>query len=137
METAFFIILIHFVSDFICQDEKWALGKSKNLYDLLCHTYTYSSIWLIPIIFLFPKNWTAENYFSGSILFAFITLVSHTITDYFTSKVTSKLYAQGKFGSSIPNLGFFTMIGFDQVLHYGQLFLTFHFISNINWQFFT
>jgi len=53
-------------------------------------------------------------------------IVAHTITDYFTSKITSRLYAQGKFGSTIPNLGFFSMIGFDQVLHYGQLLLTFH-----------
>ena len=133
MKIAFIIIVIHFIADFICQDEKWALGKSKNWSDLLSHTFTYSCIWLIPIMFLFPNNWTTSNYVINSLLFGFITFVAHTITDYFTSRVTSKLYAKGKFGSSIPNLGFFSMIGFDQVLHYAQLFLTFYFLNTIVW----
>ena len=40
----FAIIIIHWVADFVFQDEKWALGKSKNWYDLLMHTYTYTII---------------------------------------------------------------------------------------------
>lgn len=133
MKTAFIIIVIHFIADFICQDEKWALGKSKNWNDLLSHTFTYSAVWVIPILFLFPGNWTTLDYVINSLLFATITFVAHTITDYFTSRVTSKLYEKGKFGSSFPNLGFFTMIGFDQVLHYGQLLLTFYFIESLHW----
>ena len=31
----FSIIIIHWFADFIMQDEKWALGKSKNWSDLL------------------------------------------------------------------------------------------------------
>lgn len=133
MKIAFIIICIHYVADFICQDEKWALGKSKNWSDLLQHTFTYSCIWLIPIIILFPDNWTTSNYVINSLLFGAITFVAHTITDYFTSRRTSKLYSEGKFGSSIPNLGFFSMIGFDQVLHYAQLFLTYSILSEIIW----
>ena len=133
MKIAFIIIVIHFIADFICQDEKWAIGKSKSWSCLLSHTFTYSCIWLFPIVFLFPRDWTAFNYVVNSFLFVIITFIAHTITDYFTSRVTSKLYAKGKFGSSIPNLGFFSMIGFDQVLHYAQLFLTFHLLSDVVW----
>lgn len=133
MKIAFIIIVIHFIADFICQDEKWALAKSKSMAALLTHTWVYSCIWFIPIFFLFPKDWTALNCVLNSLLFVFITFAAHTITDYFTSRATSKLYKIGKFGSSIPNFGFFTMIGFDQVLHYGQLFLTLHYLSKIVW----
>lgn len=128
MKIAFIIIVIHFIADFIFQDEKWALGKSKNVGDLLKHTTTYSCLWLLPMMFLFPTN-----YVLNSVLFVAITFLAHTITDYFTSKITSRLYAQGKLGSPIPNLGFFSMIGFDQVLHYGQLLLTFHLLSTTVW----
>lgn len=125
MDVAFIIIVIHFIADFIFQDEKWAVGKSKSIKHLLSHTITYSYIWFCAsIVFISSEQLPIIFY-----LFAPITFVFHTITDYFTSKVTSRLYAQGKFGSEIPNLGFFTMIGFDQVLHYAQLFLTYHILS--------
>ena len=75
MKVAFIIIVIHFIADFICQDEKWALGKSKNWSDLLSHTFTYSCIWIIPIIFLLPNNWTTSNYVINSLLFGFITFM--------------------------------------------------------------
>jgi len=130
MKISFIIIVVHFIADFICQDEKWALGKSKNWSDLLSHTFTYSFVWLFPALIYCIYMKINPLY---AVLFSFITFVSHTITDYFTSRVTNKLYAKGKFGSSIPNLGFFSMIGFDQVLHYAQLFLTFYFLNTIVW----
>lgn len=40
----FTIIIIHWIADFIMQDEKWALGKSKNWKDLLEHTYDYKFV---------------------------------------------------------------------------------------------
>lgn len=133
MKIVFIIILIHYVADYICQDGKWALGKSKNWKDLLNHTLTYSLIWLIPIAILFPNNWSSDNYVINSLLFGAITFITHTIIDYFSSRIASDLRAKGKFGGSIPNLGFFSVLGFDQVLHYGQLFLTYSILKNIIW----
>ncbi len=127
MDIAFIIIIIHFIADFIFQDEVWAVGKSKNFKLLLFHTITYSAIWFIISVILILFNILSLKF----LLFAPITFLFHTLTDYGTSKVTSRLYQQNKFGSSIPNLGFFTMIGFDQVLHYAQLFLTYYFLNNI------
>lgn len=121
----FSIIFIHWIADFIMQDEKWALGKSKNWTDLLSHTYAYSVIWMIIGSILKLTDIVYWN--PGALsLFVLITFVAHTATDYFTSRIVSKKFAEGKYGSSIPNFGAFTIIGFDQVLHYLQLFGTYY-----------
>lgn len=112
----FIIIFTHWVADFILQDEKWALGKSKNLNDLLCHTIVYSGFWFLPMLYLIGLE--------SSLMFVCITFLFHTLTDYFTSKIVSKKFANNHYGSQIPNLRAFTTIGFDQILHYIQLFLT-------------
>lgn len=62
------------------------------------------------------------------LLFFLITFVTHTITDYITSRIVSKKFANKHLGSPIPNFGAFSMIGFDQVIHYGTLFLTYHYV---------
>ena len=110
----FGIIIIHWFADFVMQTDKQAKGKSRNWKDLLSHTITYSTFWIIPAILMLGYN--------GAI-FVIITLVAHTITDYFTSRLNSKLWAKG----DVHN--FFVSIGFDQVLHYVQLFLTFYFLT--------
>lgn len=120
----FTIIFIHWIADFVMQDEKWALGKSKNWNDLLAHTSLYSLMWFIPIICLLSKvSWQAS-------VFVGITFVVHTITDYFTSRIVSKKFANKEYGSKIPNFGAFTIIGIDQVLHYIQLFITYYLLKS-------
>ena len=137
MIIAFAIILIHFVADFIFQDEEWATNKSKSFKALIKHTATYSFIWYL-VGFGFAV-W--GNHFGGPSakdlgwspwmgLFPIITFVAHTVTDYFTSKIVSRKFGKGEYGSPIPNFGAFTVIGFDQVLHYAQLFLTYHLLTN-------
>ena len=120
----FSIIIIHWIADFIFQDEKWALGKSKNWNDLLAHTSIYSLIWFTIAIFIFPME--------KCLIFWISTLILHTITDYFTSRIVSKKFAKQEYGSAIPNIGAFSWIGFDQVLHYIQLFLTYYLL--VKWQ---
>ena len=53
------------------------------------------------------------------ISFFFITFLSHTITDYFTSRINKKLWEKG------DTHNFFVFVGLDQILHYFQLFLTY------------
>ena len=123
------IIFVHFITDFIFQDEKCALAKSKYFIDLLNHTTMYSIIWFIFGILILTSidniN-TIIKYNPGDIiLFTFITFIFHTITDFFTSKIVSKKFENKHYGSAIPNFGAFTLIGFDQVLHYIQLFVTY------------
>lgn len=117
IQSFIFIVVCHWIFDFIFQDERWALGKSKSIKALLKHTITYSLLWIIPTT-IFTGN------FYGALIFSMITFVAHTVTDYFTSKIVSKKFANKQLGGPIPNVGAFSWIGFDQVLHYAQLGLT-------------
>jgi len=128
MLISFLIIFIHWFADFVLQTHQQASNKSKALKPLLAHTFTYSVVWLLASCLLFGyvnKGQTTEWYMLTSILFFLITFITHTITDYFTSRLNSKLWAKG----DVHN--FFVSIGFDQVLHYAQLFLTFYYLKNI------
>jgi len=134
--VAFYIVVIHFIADFIFQAEEWATNKSKNIVPLVMHTFTYTLVWMIPAGFLFSSPCDLSPIFGRCVdgykvlTFLGVTFVAHTITDYFTSKIVSKKFANQEYGSPIPNFGAFTIIGFDQVLHYAQLFLTYHLLIN-------
>ena len=92
-----------------------AQGKSKNWTDLISHTLTYFFVFYIASILYY---FISDN---RSILwFGPITFVCHTITDYFTSRLNSKLWEK----KDIHN--FFVSVGFDQWLHYVQLFITYY-----------
>lgn len=134
MMIAFIIVVIHFIADFIFQAELWATNKSKSNRALLFHTITYSVIWFFGAAFLFnePCDVSIFGYCVDTIKcfkFAGITFIAHTITDYLTSRVVSQKFADKEYGSPIPNFGAFTIIGFDQVLHYGQLFGTYYLLT--------
>jgi hypothetical protein len=129
MFISFLIIVIHYFADFIMQDEKWATNKSKSNLALLSHVTTYSLIWLVMSFVLFAHVVPGKsNYVLPALVFASVTFVTHFCTDWITSRITSKMFAEGKYGSSLPNWGAFSVIGLDQVLHYAQLFLTFDII---------
>lgn len=72
-----------------------------------------------------------EQFFNRWFVLSFvgITFICHTATDYVTSRIVSKKFAKGHYGSAIPNFGAFTIIGFDQILHYIQLFLTYYILK--------
>lgn len=110
-----FMLAIHWIADFVCQTDKQAKGKSTSWKWLLFHTINYSLIWIFPLCpFLNEKQlWC----------FIGVTFICHTITDYFTSRLNSKLWKEGK----IHN--FFVSIGFDQLLHFTQLLLTYQYLS--------
>jgi uncharacterized membrane protein YciS (DUF1049 family) len=127
MLISFIIIFIHWIADFVLQTDWQAQNKSKNNFALLIHTSNYSMVWLLPMCLIFGKmkeGATTEWIVWSTLYFSIITLVVHTITDYFTSRLNSKLWSDGKVHY------FFVSIGFDQVLHYGQLFLTYHYLFN-------
>jgi uncharacterized protein YacL len=124
----FSLLFIHYIADFIFQDEKWAVGKSKNITDLLSHTIMYSGIWLfigtIIVIINYKMQFCTISQWN-MVIFVIITFICHTITDFFTSKLVSKKFENQQYGSPIPNLGAFSLIGFDQCIHYLQLFITY------------
>ena len=118
ISVLFWLLVTHWVADFVFQTDWMAQNKSKNNYPLFIHVCTYSAILFI---ILSP---IASS--SDLIVFALLNGILHFIIDFFTSRLSSKLYREGKLGSStIPNFGFFSVIGLDQLLHYLCLFTTF------------
>ena len=97
------IYTLHFIADFILQSDYVAQNKSKNNWVLIQHGFIYS----LPFILISP-------------LYAVANGVIHIFVDYFTSRVSSKLWAQGKVH------WFFVTIGFDQLLHILTLTWTYY-----------
>lgn len=132
--SACIIFIVHFIADFVLQTHWQAINKSSNNVALTHHVSTYAVCWLLPMSILFylgPFN------LIGSVLlamaFSIVTFFAHWITDYYTSKLTSKLWM--KEAVKEPNdkrlHNFFAAIGFDQTLHLIQLFVTFYILKNI------
>lgn len=105
-----YILLAHWIADFVLQSDNDAKNKSKNWANLLNHTAIYSLFMTGAIMILYPILVTKL------LVFYLIMLTSHTLIDAITSRINSKLWAQGK----VHN--FFVSIGFDQWLHYAVLF---------------
>lgn len=117
----FSIIFTHWVADFVLQTNKQAKEKSKSNKQLTLHVLSYSIVWLlIANVYSIITN----NYLVVS-LFPIITFICHWITDYFTSRLNTKLWNKG----DVHN--FFVSVGFDQVLHYIQLFLTYYLLKQL------
>lgn len=131
---AFYIIMVHYVADFVLQNEEMATRKSKDFGMLIMHTMVYSFSWILGAAFLFSVDCDYSIFGKcvdtvKAFKFVGITFVMHTLTDYLTSRWTSKLFANKTYYTGIPNFGAFSAIGLDQVLHYAQLFLTFYYLS--------
>ncbi len=94
-----YIILTHWVADFILQTNHMAERKSTSNYILGIH----NTIWvnLLAYVLIFSTHW---------------------ITDYFTSRKNSVLWKNKQVHD------FFVMIGFDQTLNYYQLVLIYYIV---------
>ena len=94
------VILLHYVADFLCQNDWMAVNKSKSWVALTAHVVVYSAVMTLLM---------------GPIGGA-ITFVAHFATDAVTSRLSRRLYYP-----VFHRHWFFAMIGVDQVLHYVQL----------------
>jgi len=117
MRYILFILLIHFIADFVCQTDKMAINKSKSLYWLSLHVLTYTVVLLLGSFFLF-KNFTINMV----LVYAFANGALHFITDFFTSKLTSRLWGRES------KHWFFVAVGFDQFIHYTYLLITYQYL---------
>lgn len=121
----FYLLLAHYISDFVMQTDIMARGKSKAIEPLSLHIIVYTLSLMFMTWFLF----------SNSLAFLGFVLLNgclHFVIDYFTSRESSKLFAQGKAGSeSVPNFGGFSVIGFDQLLHTFILIASFAFFIGL------
>lgn len=120
-----FILFFHWVFDFVFQAESWAVNKSKSRIALLKHVSLYSLLW-IPVALLILEFPVALALF-----FAGVTFILHYLTDFITSLIVADKFKKGNTGSNIPNFGAFSLIGFDQFLHYVGLFLVYSLCFNL------
>jgi membrane-bound metal-dependent hydrolase YbcI (DUF457 family) len=120
MIIALAILTVHFLADFVFQSSKMATGKSKSLKWLSIHVGVYGAVTLLSAVFI---SFKVLSY--GDVLIWWLGNVGlHFIVDFFTSKITSRLWEQKNMRL------FFVMIGFDQLLHSICLLGTYYFIES-------
>jgi len=142
---ALFLIVTHFVADWVLQSNWMALNKSKNWEALLAHVLTYSFVfWLVLC---------AMGYQDGFLYgFTIITFATHFVTDAVTSRITSKLWfidleptmrssgAIRDYNRQFPfdarvffnkRYWFFAVIGLDQLIHYVTLAWTWRYFGGM------
>lgn len=112
--TALLIIAIHFFADFVSQTNEMAVNKSKSIYWLSLHVVTYTIVTLLAWIFTIFQPGIEFHLHTYFWFFIFI-FSTHWLTDFITSKFSSKYFGKGDYHNG------FVVIGFDQVLHYIQL----------------
>lgn len=117
------IFVIHWVSDFLCQTHEMSLKKSKSILWLSYHVivYTLMTTFLWSIFF---GNMMINPLTTILLIFG-ITFITHWITDYFTSRWTSRLWEE----KQVHN--FFVIIGLDQLIHAITLLITFNYLIHI------
>ena len=114
------IFLFHWVSDFVCQTHEMSLKKSKSILWLSYHVVVYTAVTTLLWSIFFGGM--IEN-FSVIVPSIFgIIFVTHWITDYFTSKWTSRLWQENKVHE------FFVVIGLDQLIHATTLLITYNYL---------
>lgn len=128
----FGILFLHWVFDFVFQTGEQAVNKSTSNKYLTVHVLTYTGSWSLCISayvwFFYVKEvdgvyQMAKGGNSLIIFFPTITFICHWITDYYTSRLNTYLYKKSDFHN------FFVSVGFDQLLHYAQLLITFQILS--------
>lgn len=103
------LLCAHWLGDFVLQTHWQASNKSKRLDALSRHVMTYTLVMAIAGCCAFGAR---------GVTYALVNGVLHLITDYFTSRASSRLYAVGE----VHN--FFVVIGLDQLIHQVTLAVT-------------
>lgn len=123
ISVLFWLLVTHWVADFVFQTDWMARNKSSSNLPLFVHVCVYSLI-LIPFAVSYIPSYAVA-------WFIVFNMSLHFVVDYHTSRLTSKLGAAGKYGSkTVPNFGMFSIIGLDQMLHYISLIGTYYFFVN-------
>lgn len=106
-----YFLFVHWIADFVSQTSWMAENKWKDNDALFTHTLVYTLVWGIALLFI--------NLSPLVLVFCVITFLAHTITDGITSQFTHKCSVRKDYHNM------FVIIGFDQILHYVQIYLTY------------
>ena len=101
LTTILALIWLHWLADFVLQNDKMAINKSKSFYWLTVHCLIYGCLF---------------NFFGWR--FALVNTVAHFVVDGISSRCTTWLWLKGE------RHWFFVTVGLDQVIHVSILLLT-------------
>ncbi len=131
-----YYLFIHWIADFVLQTSLMATKKSSSIYYLTMHVAVYTTVTIFGWWLLFLILGIHVSLLTYVIAYIVI-FVLHWITDYITSRVNAYFWPKreehpkdkGFFREIGGNLRkFFTSIGFDQLLHYGQIYYVLNYI---------
>ena len=115
-----YILLVHWVADFLLQTNEQATKKSTSVKFLTYHVSAYSLVWFNSYYILGGSLTSLDlDVIAKCCIFVGITFVCHWITDFCTSRIGKPFWEKGDYHNG------FVVVGFDQILHYVQLFLTY------------
>jgi hypothetical protein len=109
------ILICHWLADFFFQTDEMAKGKSSDNKWLRAHVGVYS-LGLYAVVLL---NYNVWEHAGIAVAWLAINAVAHFFTDWVTSRASSSMWKDNRIHD------FFTIIGFDQTLHYLTLIGTF------------
>ncbi len=129
------ILCIHWYADFFCQTNWQATNKSHNNKAFTSHVVSYfSNTWIFLAIAahftLIHADKNSGWYWIGLLTYPIVNAILHWITDYFTSRLNSKLWKKGMEQGNLHN--FFVAVGADQLIHYFCLFGTLYIMAMIS-----
>lgn len=102
------IFFMHYIGDFLLQTRWMGENKSKNMKALLFHILVYT-LWLFPL----------------GVEFAIANGILHLITDFITSRLSSRAYKNNNMSQ------FWAIIGADQLIHIVTLLLTLQYFMGV------
>jgi hypothetical protein len=100
----------HWVADFVLQSNNMATKKSTSNLWLTLHVLTYTCVMGICAFI-----WLG---LTAAVIWMFTNGILHWITDYYTSRVSSRLFKENE------NHYAFVVIGFDQLIHFTCILIT-------------
>jgi len=109
------ILAFHFIADFLLQSRQMANNKSTSIKELSKHVLVYAMASTVLYIIVSMDPMSIGYFF-------LITFATHWITDYFTSKWFSSLWAKDKEWKAIA------IVGLDQFIHVSTLLLTYEYL---------
>lgn len=113
------IQLIHLFADFLCQTHEMAIGKSKSNYWLSLHVGVYTLVTFLAWHFCLMQP--GVSYFITEYLYFVVFIFStHWVTDYITSRISSKYFTKGDYHNG------FVVVGVDQLIHTLQLLTAYY-----------
>jgi len=99
----YYILFVHWISDFVFQSRWMAEGKSSKWIPLVFHIAVYG-FFLTVLLLPFYQ-------YSSVLTFGIINTLAHLLVDSITAPISAKFYKMGNIHA------FFCTVGFDQFLH--------------------